>query len=151
MLNRIFILFSFLAIICVTNNAHAMRNNEVIQLKPKYVKIKPPFTSSGIVYLNIENTLGEDLTITKIHSPQAQYSKIYEQTFSRLGLPKKKEIKTVNIRALKTTAFAEKTFQIMLVGLDPDISPNQDLQVDITFKDLGIFSTYLPILFAIED
>jgi len=121
----------------------------VIELLPEFVKITPPFTSSGIAYVKVRNNTDEDLTITGVNSPQSRYSKLYEVEVSELGIPTKKEVKSVNIRALKTTQFAEKTFQIMLIGLEPDITSGQEVQLDITTQNKLTFSTRIPVVFSV--
>jgi copper(I)-binding protein len=122
----------------------------IVELKPDFVEIKKPYTSSGIAFFKIKNNSDQDLTISGIYSPNARLTKIYEVYHNSIGVEQKKEVKEVNIIALKTTEFSKKTFQVMLAGITERPKSGDELVLEITIKDKGTFRGRFPVVYNFD-
>lgn len=154
MLNKNIINFCKILIIIlfcgVSYSGSSFADNKIITISPKFFKIKEPFVSSGTAHFLIKNNLPYDLTISNVSSPNARRTNIYKKSINNLGIPKKKEIKQINIRGNKTTEFSDKTFQISLTGLKRNFKTNEEVILKIEFKKHGEYSIHLPVIYQIK-
>lgn len=142
MLNKSFIK---LLIITLSVFTYSISYAQDIELKPDFLKISKPFTSSGIAFLKVKNPSNRELVITKLYSPQARYVKLYKNHIGEDGFPEKMEIRSVNLRANNITQFADGRYQIILMGLKPETKQSNEVELFITFQDQGTYRTRMPV------
>tara|TARA_Y100001960_G_scaffold331444_1_gene428453 strand:- start:2018 stop:2479 length:462 start_codon:yes stop_codon:yes gene_type:complete len=149
MLNKFFTIlavFFSLNSVALDQPGDLYKKNTQIELIPDSLHIREPFTALAIAHLDVKNNTDRVAKIKKLTSDQARHVDIYKKTINEFGAEQLKRAKQIAIEPNNTTAFDNKTYQILFTGLKRKYEVGDEIELVIDFEDLGTFTTYLPVI-----
>jgi periplasmic copper chaperone A len=108
-----------------------------IEIKDIWVRETPPGTSITALYMNIENSGGEDDTLKSVSSNISKSAEIHNTSVDQHGVAKMEMLESVSVPARESVHFEPGGMHIMLIDLREPLKSGDKVDIELVFDRAG--------------
>jgi copper(I)-binding protein len=105
-----------------------------IQIDGAYVRAVPPGTPNSAAFMTIKNPSGSDNALVSAASPASKVVELHTHIVED-GMMKMRQIPQIDLPAGKDAVLKPGGLHIMLIGLNGDLTPGEQVELNLNFAD----------------
>jgi hypothetical protein len=107
---------------------------EAVDVSGAYARAVPPGQPNGAVFMEVTNGGGEAHALVAAESPVAETVELHSHRMEE-GMMRMRREERIDLPPGETVAFAPGGLHLMLIGLNRQLEPGQQLDLTLIFED----------------
>lgn len=136
-----------LAALCAPVSAQADVAADAIQVEAPYARAVPPGQTNSAAFLTLRNRTGNDHALVAAESPVAQTMELHTHIMDE-GMMRMRPVEKIEVPAGVTVELQPGGLHIMLIGLDHQLIPGEEVQITLIYEDGSRETLQAPVRMA---
>lgn len=123
-----------LAAICLSPIAQADPAADVIDVSGFYARAAPPDQPNSAAFMTLTNNSENNHALVAVKSPAAKVVELHTHTMDG-GMMRMRPVEKIQIPAGGAVELQPGGLHVMLIGLDHQLMPGEDVQITLIYED----------------
>lgn len=131
-------------ILCLSTNLYAATAADAVHTEGAYVRAVPPGQPNSAAFMKLTNQGETDHALVGAASEVSKVAELHTHLLAD-GMMKMRRVQKIDLPAGETTRLQPGGLHIMLINLTTQISPGDDVKIDLIFEDGSRASLTAPV------
>lgn len=132
------------AALCLSTSLYAGNAAESIQVDGAFARAVPPGQTNSASFMTLSNQGDEHHALAGAESDAAKVVELHTHLMEE-GMMKMRRVDKIDLPAGETVKLEPGGLHIMLIGLERQLSPGEDVDITLVFEDGSRSSTKAPV------